>query len=325
MIFEFTPSPNMGFMSGFANAIGTAIVDDTIEFPENLGSGYIKMLDLGMMFKLLVFKCRLKEEVVFRRIASKERKGVLTMAFHNTIREKKEQSERSKVFSSNVLPYVQMTSTDLDFDTVFPADTDITTVFIAIHTDMIKNMLNLKQEHEFLNVIISSRQTYLYEEIISPQMQEVFLQIIQGKPQRELHDFYFRLRAKELIYLLFSEMLKRNDAPNYSINSDDAKRMYQLRDTIIEQLSVPPNLRELAKLSGMSESKMQRLFKQIFGNSIYNYYQSIRMNEAAYLLKNESYTVSEVGYSLGFSNLSHFTRLFERYFGIKPKKFSLRK
>jgi AraC-like DNA-binding protein len=325
MVFEFTPSPNMGFMAGFANAIGTAIVDDTIEFPENLGSGYIKMLDLGMMFKLLVFKCRLKEEVVFRRIASKERKGVLTMAFHNTIREKAKQDDRSKAFSSNVLPYVQMTSTDLDFDTVFPADTDITTVFIAIHTDIIKNMLNLKQEHEFFNVIISSRQTYLYEEIISPQMQEVFLQIIQGKPQSELHDFYFRLRAEELIYLLFSEMLKRNDAPNYSINSGDAKRMYQLRDTIIEQLSVPPNLTELAKLSGMSESKMQRLFKQIFGNSIYNYYQSIRMNEAAYLLKNESYTVSEVGYSLGFSNLSHFTRLFERYFGVKPKKFSLSK
>jgi len=317
MIFEFTPSPNMGFMAGFANAIGTTIINDRIEFPENIGSGYIKMLDLGMMFKLLIFKCHLKEEVVFRRIASKERKDVITMAFHNT--------NRGKGYSGSILPYVQITSADLNFDTVFLANTDIATVFIAIHTDAIKNMLNLKQGHGFFSTIISSRQAYLYEEIISPQMQEVFLQVIHGKPQDELRDFYYKLRAEELIYLLFSEMLKRNDARSYTINSSDARRMYDLRDKIVAQLNVQPNLSELAKFSGMSESKMQRLFKQIFGNSIYNYYQSIRMNEAAYLLKNESYTVSEVGYKLGFSNLSHFTRLFERYFGIKPKKFSLNK
>jgi AraC-like DNA-binding protein len=72
---------------------------------------------------------------------------------------------------------------------------------------------------------------------------------------------------------------------------------------------------------GMSETKLKLLFKQTFGDTIYNYYQKIRMEEAAFLLKQAGYSVSEVGYQLGFSNLSHFSRLFQRYYGNTPKKY----
>lgn len=68
---------------------------------------------------------------------------------------------------------------------------------------------------------------------------------------------------------------------------------------------------------------MKDLFRQVFGDSIYNYYQTARMEEAAYLLKHKNYSVSEAGYQLGFSNLSHFTRLFERHHQQKPQKYAL--
>ncbi len=54
---------------------------------------------------------------------------------------------------------------------------------------------------------------------------------------------------------------------------------------MISKLDTPPILIELAKSAGMCESKLKRLFKQIFGNSIFNYYQNLRMKEAAYLIK----------------------------------------
>ncbi|WP_299780834.1 helix-turn-helix transcriptional regulator [uncultured Formosa sp.] len=79
----------------------------------------------------------------------------------------------------------------------------------------------------------------------------------------------------------------------------------------------------LAQLAGFSESKLKRLFKQIFGNSLYDYYQVFRMKEAARLLKENKLSVSEVGYKIGFSNLSHFSRVFEKHVGLKPKKYSM--
>jgi len=46
------------------------------------------------------------------------------------------------------------------------------------------------------------------------------------------------------------------------------------------------------------------------------------MKKAAYLIKEENLSVSEAGYRMGFSNLSHFITLFEMHNGIKPKKYS---
>ncbi len=95
-----------------------------------------------------------------------------------------------------------------------------------------------------------------------------------------------------------------------------------IRTTILADLSLPPSLPKLAKMAGFGETKMKDLFKQVFGDTIYNYYQQARMEEAAFLLKHGGLSVSETGYHLGFANLSHFGRLFEKYHGSKPKKYA---
>ena len=68
---------------------------------------------------------------------------------------------------------------------------------------------------------------------------------------------------------------------------------------MLEHLETPPVIKELAVCANMSPSKLKRLFKQIFGNSIFSYYQEFRMNEAARLLKEEKLSVSDVGYQTG--------------------------
>jgi len=75
-------------------------------------------------------------------------------------------------------------------------------------------------------------------------------------------------------------------------------------------------------MSGLGLTKLKKLFSQIFGQSIHNYYQTMRMMQAASLLNQLS--VSETGYKLGFTNLSHFSRLFEKHHQIKPKHYKAR-
>lgn len=106
------------------------------------------------------------------------------------------------------------------------------------------------------------------------------------------------------------------------LHKDDREKMFQLRKCLLSQLSIPPNLYDLSRAVGLSESKMKQLFRHTFGTSIYHYYQAARMEEAARLLRHLS--VSETGYQLGFSNLSHFARLFARHHNLTPKKFKNR-
>jgi len=103
---------------------------------------------------------------------------------------------------------------------------------------------------------------------------------------------------------------------------NDIKAIYTIKVHLQSHLHVPPNIASLAKEAGMSEPKLRKLFKQTFGKGVFDFYQSARMQKAAQLLKDKRLTVSEVGYELGFTNLSHFSRVFVAHHGIKPKKFS---
>lgn len=316
MIFEFDAAGKSGMMGAFASVIGTSVENGTIILPETLGKGYIKGYNADPMIKMMIHQYVLKEDLVFKRIAAKGETDVITVTFHNVI------NQNSTVQNLKFLPSVQVTSADIDFETLFPANTQINTIIIAVHIDLLKSSVRPENNALFEN-IISGKQPYLYEEIISPQIQDTAGKIMEAHVPEELRDFYFKFRSEELIYLFFAELLKRQQAVSYPVNLADVKKIYAVRDKILSDLSIPPNLPALALFSGMSESKMKRLFKQIFGNSIYSYYQAFRMDEAVYLIKEQKLSVSETGYKLGFSNLSHFTRIFEAHTGIKPKRYAL--
>jgi len=318
MLFEFSNEDGPVFLESFAESLGTVIKNGTINIPQSLGTGYIRMVDLGIL-KLMLNCFTLREELIIRRLSSKHKRGIIILTFQHIFH--RMPAEKQKTLY--LLPSVRISSNDLAMDSLFPAHNEINSITIAIHADAIKNMLHTNEKHQLLDAILDGQQPFIYEELISPDIQEVSAEIIQADAPKLLQPFYYRLKAEQLIYLLFAELLKRSDQNAYSINVEDIKAVYAVRDRIVEDLSLPPNLGALAKFSGMSESKLKRIFRQVFGDSIYNYYQTLRMKEAAYLIKDKKLSVSEAGYQLGFSNLSHFTRLFEKHLGVKPKKFSL--
>jgi len=324
MVFEFKTSGETTLIGALASFFGSKVQDGIIEIPENLGKGYVRGYKLGSSLRLMLHRYVLKEDLIFRRIAIEDPRYDITFTFHAILppAKDKKNSNVSPESNYNRFPSVQITSANIDYETLFPANSSINTIIIVINLRDLKNLLFEKEEHQILQNILSAYRPYFYEEIVSPKMQDVAAEIIGSDIPRELNNFFYKLKAQELIYLFFIELLKRQDLRSYPLNTSDVKFVYLIKDKIISDLSIAPNLSELALFSGMSESKLKRLFKQIFGNSIYNYYQALRIKEAAYLIKDQKLSVSEAGYKLGFTNLSHFTRLFERYIGLKPKKYS---
>ncbi|MDD4115272.1 MAG: helix-turn-helix transcriptional regulator, partial [Massilibacteroides sp.] len=78
---------------------------------------------------------------------------------------------------------------------------------------------------------------------------------------------------------------------------------------------------QLSIEAGMSISKLQKCFPQVFGKSISQYALSEKMNLARQKLDTKKYSVSEVGYQIGYSNLSHFSIAFKNEFGVNPKSY----
>jgi len=75
--------------------------------------------------------------------------------------------------------------------------------------------------------------------------------------------------------------------------------------------------RRLAQRIGVSQRKLQRLFRAELACTPGHWLRSQRMQAARVMLESSS-TVKEVAYSLGFRNESQFCRDFKQAFGCSP-------
>lgn len=73
---------------------------------------------------------------------------------------------------------------------------------------------------------------------------------------------------------------------------------------------------------GISRTQLHRKMKELTGLSTSEFIRNIRLEQAARLLREQKINVTQVAYAVGFSNLSHFSTLFHRHFGMSPKEFA---
>ncbi|MEM6396605.1 MAG: AraC family transcriptional regulator [Bacteroidota bacterium] len=84
-----------------------------------------------------------------------------------------------------------------------------------------------------------------------------------------------------------------------------------------------PTIDKLANQVNMSPSQLKSKFKSLFGMPIYRYYLQSKLKVAYKLLKEQEGTIGEIGYRLGYSNLSQFSAQFKKQFGISPSEVKL--
>lgn len=217
-------------------------------------------------------------------------------------------------------PHVRIMPLHLESEIVFPKGINIKQITILIDLDHLKSFIG-KNQHKF-EYLFNDEKTLLIEEFMSPEIAAVVNEVANITSAIVLPEAYYKLRALELLYFLFKNLSDRQDVPHYNLRNEEIEAVYRVRDKIASSLDKPFAHNELVKISRMNTLKLRKLFTQVFGKGIYEYYQFLRMQEAARLMQQEHLSVSEVGYKLGFTNLSYFGRLFERHFGQKPKKWS---
>ena len=80
----------------------------------------------------------------------------------------------------------------------------------------------------------------------------------------------------------------------------------------------------LAKLCGMSARALERKFKAHFGMTPAQVRSLIRATRAAEQICNTTMPLADVAHRFGFSDQSHMTREFKKFFGITPNEYRLR-
>ena len=98
----------------------------------------------------------------------------------------------------------------------------------------------------------------------------------------------------------------------------EKEKIFQAREIILQNINQPPTIPELAKQIGINQCYLKKGFKEMFGTTVFDFYQSQRMEHAKYLLYEKGLSVTEVSALLGYSSISHFSTAFKKHTGLKP-------
>jgi AraC family transcriptional regulator len=104
----------------------------------------------------------------------------------------------------------------------------------------------------------------------------------------------------------------------FLMNEADREKIALARDVLLQHIGEPLTIRELSRKAAINECYLKKGFKEMYGTTIFDFFQSQRMEHAKYLLYEKGLTVTEVSASLGYSSISHFSTAFKKHTGIKP-------
>lgn len=107
-------------------------------------------------------------------------------------------------------------------------------------------------------------------------------------------------------------------------NDEDREKISKAREILLKRIGEPITIRELSKKVAINECYLKKGFKEMFGSTIFEFYQCQRMEHARNLLFEKGLSVTEVSFMLGYSSISHFSTAFKKHTGIKPCELLLR-
>ena len=306
-------------MNYWAERLGVSLTSSESEL-EMLYLNELEIVDLMPEMLVMVRSVVAKHTFCIRRKPITAFESGISISFQNIINSPLNTSVKDKQVLQQTQPHVRIMPLHIESDVIFPKDINIQQVTIMVSLDYLKSFIG--KDHIKFDYLFNNEKTLWIEEFMSPEIAEVANEISITKITDTLSDAYYKLKSLELLFYLFKNLSRRANVTHQHLSKYELETVYKVRDRIAASIDKPFLQEELVKLSSMNVIKLRKLFTQVFGKGMYPYYQHLRMQEAARLLREENLSVSETGYQLGFSNLSYFGRLFERHFGCKPKKWT---
>lgn len=143
-----------------------------------------------------------------------------------------------------------------------------------------------------------------------------------------LKDAFFLLSSDELPkqilgYNYFIHFVLNNlcgiDTPSKQDSREED--IHEALTYIHAHLTEDLDINTIAKYIKLSPTTFNIKFKEQLGITPHAYISSLRVDTAKVLLKNPSYSITEIAYKLNFSSSNHFATVFKKHTGYTPTKF----
>lgn len=318
---DFEVAPPENWMQSFATQLGMPFdsTSNRIEFDRTFGKGEIQGHEFQAGFWMIQFDLEFRQEVVIRRLGS-DNNDYFTLSYY--LEEVDLQTPQKPIpplyYRTNAI-YFHSGRIEGNFN--FRANTRVKLLVVAFSRFWLEKKLVFNEflSESIFHQLLHSGKPIFVSETIQPESRRLLQEIYEQPWPSYLHSIITESQSLELLTRFFTQ-LDRKELVHLkrSMNLMDVQKIIQVKNTLLANPQNRPRIADLALETAMSESKFKRLFTEIVGESIYAYYQKIRMEWAKSLLEEGTMSVSDVGYMVGYTNLGHFSQAFRKHHGTLP-------
>ncbi len=137
-----------------------------------------------------------------------------------------------------------------------------------------------------------------------------------------LENIYINAQTQMVLLYSLECMIGEKEIESFSCkflaNEADREKITRAREILLQHIGEPVTIKELSRKVAINECYLKKGFKELFGTTIFDFYQSQRMEHARYLLYEKGLSVTDVSLLLGYSSISHFSTAFKKHTGLKP-------
>lgn len=156
---------------------------------------------------------------------------------------------------------------------------------------------------------------------ISFEMHQCIHDIMDCRFKGGLKLLYLQAKCIELLALQAEAFEKHTFHKNKSslTSSRDQDCIIYAREYLLENITNPPSLTELAAIAGTNTFKLKNGFKELFQTTVFGYLNDVKLKQAKELLQ-EGLQIKDVASQLGYSSVQHFSTAFRKKFNLSPGK-----
>lgn len=322
--FDYSSTDYEQLMNNLAQRLHVQVANNQLIFPEEIASGSLIFVKLPNGIHVNIINCVMNQDwFICRR---KIREEYYILRFHElTIPDTLEiriGKERLKE-SNTTRPIVYLTNTLSDWAYLGAKGTVYKGIDVLFNASWLAGYLGVENIDNVLSTYLSLQVENVHTEPLDSEYRRLMQEITDVEDDNPMRLAIIQNRIMLLIERFFIRIYerKKNSYFNVPLSKTDIDRMMQVEATLTGDIFEPaPTINQLAKMFSISESKLKKDFKLLYGSPIYEYFQKIRMQAAKDKLLSGGHSVKEVAMELGYSNLSNFTIAFKKEFGLLPSK-----
>jgi AraC-like DNA-binding protein len=133
-----------------------------------------------------------------------------------------------------------------------------------------------------------------------------------------LRSLFMEVKMQELLLMQWEMFTQPRPSPGIIKRKDDVEKMHLAKELLLKDICNPPSLAALARLCGLNEFKLKKGFKEVYNDTVFGYFNAVRLEQARLLILDTDKTLSEIAYETGYAHPQHFNRAFKNKFGVTP-------